>query len=317
MKTKMKALIAALTLTLMLPFMMIPASAMTPLPQREVYGDESKGIVNVTSDSPVVLESQTITFNLVDYPECTYSDPEELKEYSSTVTTEYNIYNPTAVTQTVKLVLPFGMAPDYGECNTDLYEITVNGKDAGGEIQQSVSWIENSDSDIPDEYLTPSDWYVYEITLDAGERATTAITTPVYPTISQEYEPEVYDYYYVYSPYDRWDKYGSVDIKINTDYYLMEYGYDYGFTKTEDGYTLHLDDLHTTIDEYTSYTDTGISFSLSSSEDPEYIRETDAGAILVAILLLIVIPIVLVIELVSGIVRLIGNGINYVIGLFK
>jgi hypothetical protein len=97
----------------------------------------------------------------------------------------------------------------------------------------------------------------------------------------------------------------------------MEYGYDYGFTKTEDGYTLHLDDLRTTIDEYTSYTETGISFSLSSSEEPEYIRETDAGAILFTILIMIVLPIVLVIELVSGIVRLIGNGINWIIEQLK
>ena len=317
MKQKTKALVAIITLLIMLPFTVTPSSAMKPITPKERYGVTAKGIVNITTDSPVVLESQTITFNLLDYPKYEYENPDEFKEYGSTVTTEYRLYNPTATTETVKLILPFGTAPEYGECHTALFEVTVNGKDAGGEIQQVGNWFEEEGSNLPSEYYTPSDWYVYEITLGSEERSTTAVTTPVYPTVSQQYDPETYNYYYIYSPYDRWEEYGCVDVVINTDYYLLEYGYDYGFTEAEGGYTLHVDDLHTVLDEYTSTTETGVSFSLSSSENPEYIEKTGSGGIIFAILLWIIIPVVLIIELVRTVVQLIGKGINYVINLFK
>ena len=56
MKNKAKALIAAVTLCLMLPFMMIPASAMTLPPNPVISGDKSSGIINATPDSEICIE---------------------------------------------------------------------------------------------------------------------------------------------------------------------------------------------------------------------------------------------------------------------
>ena len=48
MKQRMKAIIATLTLSLMLPFMMIPTSAMTRPPSKVKYGTQTSGLFGMT-----------------------------------------------------------------------------------------------------------------------------------------------------------------------------------------------------------------------------------------------------------------------------
>lgn len=85
-------------------------------------------------------------------------------------------------------------------------------------------------------------WYEYEITLEPGERITNAVTAPMYPDINGQYEPPIYTYTYLLSPAQTWVEFGTLEIVVNTPYYMTEC--EMGeFIKTDTGYTLTLDGL--------------------------------------------------------------------------
>lgn len=98
-------------------------------------------------------------------------------------------------------------------------------------------------------------WYEYEIVLAPGERITNSVTAPIYPDIDENWKPTIYKYTYLLSPAQTWADFGSLDIVINTPFYLID---NKDFEKTETGYRLSLDGLP----------DSELEFSLSSSEKP-------------------------------------------------
>ena len=114
----------------------------------------------------------------------------------------------------------------------------------------------------------------------------------------------MYSYSYVFSPEKYWAGYGQTDVIINTPYYLINDRE--GFTKTDSGYSLYIESLTTKIDEYSSVTDSAVSFDLSESENPEQVKDSNGWAIMLLIVMLIAMPFVLIIEFFSGIV----NGIE-------
>lgn len=139
MKTKMKALIAALTLAVMLPFMMVPASANSAL--TEWSGKDENNLMTTDSDSPIVVEQEILTFDIYDLVD-THSDPDydPEKEYRSSVTAEYHFYNPSDMTVTASLAFPYGStspATPNKETNTG-YRITVNGSPIEYEIRHTL-----------------------------------------------------------------------------------------------------------------------------------------------------------------------------------
>ena len=80
-------------------------------------------------------------------------------------------------------------------------------------------------------------WYQYEITLQPGERITNTVTAPIYPSINTAYRPAIYSYTYLLSPARTWSDFGSLDIVINTPFYITESSIK-GFEKTDSGYAL-------------------------------------------------------------------------------
>lgn len=99
-------------------------------------------------------------------------------------------------------------------------------------------------------------WYEYELTLAPGERVVNTVTAPMYPSIDEDYKPYVYGYTYLLSPAQSWADFGTLDIVINTPFYLAD---NKEFVKTDEGYTLSLDGLP----------DEELKFTLSSSEKPK------------------------------------------------
>ena len=212
MKTKMKALIAAITLLIMLPFTATPSHAFIDYFPPIRQGSPSIGILNSTPDSSVVLESQTVRFNLVDYPKFEYENPDEFKDYSATVTSEYTLFNPTEETESLILTVPTHMSPDYGANDPTRFELFVNGERIEGEAKYASS---NPGYDLGfnptvDLFIDPEDinddnkysylsCYVYEVEIDPGEKMSVVLNTPVYPHVSQEYEPESYKYSYYFN----------------------------------------------------------------------------------------------------------------------
>lgn len=340
MKTKMKALIAALTLTLMLPFMMIPASA-TPAADKSWYyrGDNAVGISNITEDSPIVIEHQDITFNIIDYPEYDRNDLEPITSYRSNVVTEYTLLNPTSDSATVTVAFPASMRAGYGKTDSSLVDLKLNGEAVECETKYLAERayltqpldleidvlvdigenIENGTHYIP--------WHIYSVILEPGERAKLSLTTPILPTGHYAYEPETHEYRYIFSPYHQWAGYGSTDITVKTDYYMLNSDH-ISTERTDEGYTAHIDSLHVEIDEYLSGTYTELYFTLCSSESAERIESTKSfcnnGMIILLPFIFIIAGISAVVDFVGGIFEAIGNvfeaigsGISWIIEQFK
>lgn len=78
-------------------------------------------------------------------------------------------------------------------------------------------------------------WCKYEISVPAGERAVNTVTVPMLPSIDGGYSPDVYKYEYLLSPAETWKEFGSLNVKINTPYFLLNPSLS-GFTRTEAGY---------------------------------------------------------------------------------
>ena len=92
----------------------------------------------------------------------------------------------------------------------------------------------------PDDLLR---WYEYEIFIPAGGTITNTVTAPIYPDLDVRYEPPVYTYTYLLSPAKTWAEFGTLDIVVNTPYYMTESGGAFSFEKAEKGYRASLDGL--------------------------------------------------------------------------
>jgi len=115
-------------------------------------------------------------------------------------------------------------------------------------------------SRIDDQYYFMR-WYEYEITVEPRGRIVNTVTAPIYPDIDPRYEPQVYRYRYLLSPAQKWDSFGSLEIVVNTPYYIIESNQG-EFTGTEEGYVLNMDGLP----------EGELEFSLCAQEKPERVR---------------------------------------------
>lgn len=85
-------------------------------------------------------------------------------------------------------------------------------------------------------------WYEYEISIGPGERIVNTVTAPIYPDINSRYEPPIFEYTYLLSPAQTWAEFGTLDIIVNTPFYMTQSGPE-GFQYNNPGYELHLTGL--------------------------------------------------------------------------
>jgi len=122
---------------------------------------------------------------------------------------------------------------------------------------ESYYGITHSDGDL-DVYSHLLLWYEYEITIPANGTVVNRVTAPIYPDIDEYYNPSVYTYRYLLSPASTWADFGTLEIVINTPYFILEEeGAQY--QKTETGYRRELKGLP----------DEELRFLLCSSENPK------------------------------------------------
>lgn len=105
-------------------------------------------------------------------------------------------------------------------------------------------------------------WYEYEIFIPAGGTITNTVTAPIYPDMNVRYEPPVYTYSYLLSPAKTWAEFGTLDIVVNTPYYMTESSSRFSFEKTETGYQASYDGLP----------DGELEFTLSADAYPKEIN---------------------------------------------
>lgn len=128
MKPNIKKLISLLLLFVMLPCFVLPSAAMSPSPPTNIVGGKSYG-GKVSTESGVVIENQTITYDISTFPTFD-SEAMVVEEYTGSVTTEYTLYNPTDSKIDVKLYSPFSKSANYyGNFGDEItkYSISVDG----------------------------------------------------------------------------------------------------------------------------------------------------------------------------------------------
>ena len=140
MKQRTKAIISTLTLSLMLPFMMIPSSANSA--QQRWNGSDATGAIITDGDSPIVVEHENLTFDINEFPQPYYNEESDFLAYSGRVTAEYHFYNPSDMTVTATLAFPFGEMPDYAypfeEIEATNRDISVNGEAIEAELRYTL-----------------------------------------------------------------------------------------------------------------------------------------------------------------------------------
>lgn len=100
-------------------------------------------------------------------------------------------------------------------------------------------------------------WYEYTLTFQPGERLVNTVTAPLYPDIEMDYEPFRYSYTYLLSPAALWADFGTLDITVNTPFYMVE-ATNVTFEWDNPGYSAHLDGLP----------EGELEFTLSQSQNP-------------------------------------------------
>jgi hypothetical protein len=158
------------------------------------YGDEVRGVSIVDEDCPVLLERETVTFDLPEFPYLGRDSAEKYLAYPGRVTTEYHFYNPTDEVLTVKLAFPLGVNPAYAaiegeDAVSDLhkYSITLNGKAVTPELRHSThewykTWtrLDVTYSSIMDEFASYH-FYYPEAPVTVSTYTVSGINSEVYP----------------------------------------------------------------------------------------------------------------------------------------
>lgn len=126
-------------------------------------------------------------------------------------------------------------------------------------------------------------WFEYGMTFAPNQTIVNEVVAPMYPDIDEEHSPSVYVFNYLVSPASTWNGFKDLNVKINTNYYLIEASED--FETVEGGYSWHSDTLP----------DEELSFSLCASQNPGW-RSRGAWKTLSSIILLsILLPICLIV----------------------
>ncbi len=106
-------------------------------------------------------------------------------------------------------------------------------------------------------------WYEYTLTFQPGQKLVNTVTAPIYPAIAMNYDPLVYEYTYLLSPAALWADFGTLDITVNTPFYMTE-ATNVTFEWDNPGYSAHLDGLP----------EGELEFVLSQSQNPRSTEKT-------------------------------------------
>ncbi len=155
---RIKGLIAAIILFAIMPLSIIPSSATPALPPTYLNGRDYYD-AQVSNESEIIIENQSITFDIKDFPPL--QNYEKSKDYKGSVTTEYTLFNPTDSEVTVKVAHPINSIPSYYYSENDSeptkHSIFINGKRIETELRYYVNVSNEYEIDllsiISDEYI--------------------------------------------------------------------------------------------------------------------------------------------------------------------
>lgn len=108
-------------------------------------------------------------------------------------------------------------------------------------------------------------WYTYDVEVEPGGKVVNSVTAPILPSLRYGYDPYRYDYEYYLSPAKSWKSFGTLEVNVNTDYFMVEA--PEGFEKCEGGYKA----------TFNSLPDGELKFNLCSVEEPKYVGYHKGG----------------------------------------
>ena len=153
-----KKIISALCVLSLLPYLALPASANSA--QQNWKGRDESGVVIMDGDCPLVVEHETLTFDLHEFPAYRNYNESELESYTGRVSAEYTFYNPSDLTVTARMAFPLTDTYQSYAGQFEDYQITVNGEVVEAQMRHTVSKYNEKfdvDTDLPhlkDEYIT-------------------------------------------------------------------------------------------------------------------------------------------------------------------
>jgi len=101
-------------------------------------------------------------------------------------------------------------------------------------------------------------WLVYDLHFSAGQTIKNTVSAPLFSGGYYNYDPYVYSYRYLLSPAREWSGFKSLEIRLNTPYYLINSSLS--FEKTDGGYVYKQDGLP----------NGELEFDLCTVENPEH-----------------------------------------------
>lgn len=150
-----------------------------------------------------------------------------------------------------------GYLPEYGVSERDWFNAVCDGFSRDADTHSMISAMSEKELDVSRSLMR---WYEYRLKLPAKGRVLNAVTAPLYPTISLDYDDLVCFYTYYLSPASTWADFGAFEARIETPFYLTKE--ELGFQKTEYGYSFSQNGLPAG----------ELEFALSPSENPKPTR---------------------------------------------
>lgn len=151
-------------------------------------GEKGNMTVLMNKDCPIEVESELLTFDVQEFLEEEYREPEDFLAYTGKVTAEYTFYNPTDSKITARLAFPFGRYPsaaadpetwEYTD-DTEKYDITVNGEKIKKNLRYTHTRLWDFEAEVEKEKLR--DQYVE----DTFYKADTPVTKYTYDIMKND-----------------------------------------------------------------------------------------------------------------------------------
>lgn len=210
-----------LMLLLILSCSIIPASANSAMTWWE--GSDATGAIILDGDCPLIITSEQLTFDLVEFPENYYSHIDDYNDYNSSVTASYTIYNPSEYEIQTRLLFPFGNIPNYGFAldyadnlslmlrDTEKYTITLNNEPVDSTIRHSYNLSSETfdlDEDLgklQDDFIkhdffaldlpvTKMTFKIFDVDTETNNAAFTSFSIPQSLTNTKIYMPQAHGF---------------------------------------------------------------------------------------------------------------------------
>lgn len=148
--------------------LLIPNNVKANSAQKNWYGVDAMGVVVTDEECPIEVTNEILTFDIFEFPQNYYYDPDDFSAYSGKVTADYTFYNPSDLSITATLAFPFGNFPDYGYFDYDnqennniattKYDIKLNGEEIAKSMRYTWNFYQqfNINEELPkisDEYF--------------------------------------------------------------------------------------------------------------------------------------------------------------------